>query len=280
MRKRGFSLIELLVVVAIVAMLVGVAAPYYSDYLRESKLSKAKADLDVLKQSIVLYNSREDIPYRGPIASQPPYLPVLGENDFSGLMGRFLTTIPMDPWGKNYKLDPYAGFVYSDGPDSLTDADNVREYFIKELALSRAEWLDVNGDRLMNNPDKLYFQFNKPLWVQSMVSTDFDVFENNQIATGVVLSFTYDGVGNPTSEDLATSSTLVCTVNNGNTVRVGVHAIAFRDDINTVLSRYQEVVYDRARSTPQIIYTKVEKINNNPLRYIIRTNPLKIIPKA
>ena len=57
--KRGFSLIELLVVVAIIAILVGVAAPYYNDYVKESKRTKALQDIDVLKQAVLLHDSRK-----------------------------------------------------------------------------------------------------------------------------------------------------------------------------------------------------------------------------
>jgi prepilin-type N-terminal cleavage/methylation domain-containing protein len=283
--KSGFSLIELLVVVAIIAMLVGVATPYFTDYLKESKISKAKADLDILKQAVILYNAREDQPYRGVIATFPPFVPILGETDFLGLQGRFLTNIPADPWGKNYKLDPYGCFVYSDGPDSNTHFDDLKEYYVKELALSRVEWLDVNNSRTMDSPDKLYFHFNKPLWVEGgMMPSDFDVYENNimQDAASATLLFSYvQTYPNPPAYDLATSTVLEAIVDAGNSVKVGVHAIALKDEqgVAGILSRYREVVADRPRCSSTDVRTEIELVGGNPLRFAIRTSPIKIVPK-
>jgi prepilin-type N-terminal cleavage/methylation domain-containing protein len=280
--KRGFSLIELLVVVAIIAILVGVATPYYSDYVKESKRAKALQDLDVLKQSIVLFNSQEDLPYQGQLATQPPYLPLLGENDFNGLQGRYLTYIPTDPWGKNYKLDPYACFVYSEGPDSRTKDDDIRDYYIKDLALVDVEWEDQDNDRTMNNNDLLYFTFNKSVWVQGgMDAGDFDVYENGEATTSITLDFSYNAVDNPSyAEDNASNTTLLCRVGAGNEVKLGVHSIAFKDKL-AILKKYREVVYDRKLSNPSNLVTRVElnDVTGEPLRYAVRTNPIKIEPR-
>lgn len=47
---RGFTLIELIVVIAIVAILVGIAVPTYQDAVRKSRRGQAKADLVELAQ--------------------------------------------------------------------------------------------------------------------------------------------------------------------------------------------------------------------------------------
>ncbi|PKL43283.1 MAG: hypothetical protein CVV41_11255 [Candidatus Riflebacteria bacterium HGW-Riflebacteria-1] len=281
--KRGFSLIELLVVVAIIAILVGVAAPYYADYVKESKRAKALQDLDVLKQAIILYNSQEDQPYLGILGTGTTSLPMLGENDFNGLMGRYLTYIPVDPWGKNYKLDPYACFVYSEGPNSNTDDDDIRDYYVKDVALKGIEWRDINNNRAIDTDDLLFFSFNKSVYIDGGIQQDdFDIYENNQKASNtILLRLGAEEVIDPAYNQTlaATATEFVYKVTGGNTVKLGIHSLALKDDVNAVLSRYREVIYRRDTSTPDNIRTRVEEYNNKPLRYSIRTNPIKIKPK-
>lgn len=288
--RRGFSLIELLVVVAILAMLVGVAAPYYSDYVKDAKFGKAKADLDIIKSAMLLYNSQEDMAYEGITATITPYLPIFGNNDFIGLQGKYLSNVPVDPWGKSYKLDPYGKFVYSEGPDSSKTSDDIREYYVKELALTKIEWQDLDSDRAMSLNDKVFFQFNKSVrrvgGLGNVTQADFDFFQNGQATTTVLMSFAPAGADvDPTYlVTQATFTTIVATVSGVNGMQVGVHSMALKDD-PVILQNYREVILDRGNTSYNIVKTTIETTPANqldagiPLRRAVRTMPLKVIPK-
>ena len=51
-RSRGFTLIELMIVVAVVAILAAIALPSYQDSIRKSRRGQAKADLLELTQML------------------------------------------------------------------------------------------------------------------------------------------------------------------------------------------------------------------------------------
>lgn len=56
-RSGGFTLIELMIVVAIIAILAAVAIPSYSDYVRKGKRADAKAALQGLSQAMEKFYS-------------------------------------------------------------------------------------------------------------------------------------------------------------------------------------------------------------------------------
>lgn len=70
MTNRGFTIIELLIVIAIIGILVGVAVPYYNDYIYDARLSTLKQNLATYRQ--VLNQFRGDNlrgPFLVPVAS-------------------------------------------------------------------------------------------------------------------------------------------------------------------------------------------------------------------
>ena len=70
-RQRGFTLIELMIVIAIVAILVGIALPMYQDAVRKGHRGQAKADLVELAQRAERYRTINQGSYTGFWAQVP-----------------------------------------------------------------------------------------------------------------------------------------------------------------------------------------------------------------
>lgn len=56
-KSRGFSLIELAIVLAVIAVLVGIMTPLVFTYLEDLRISRAQADVRTLADAIRLYRS-------------------------------------------------------------------------------------------------------------------------------------------------------------------------------------------------------------------------------
>lgn len=66
--NKGFSLVELIIVIAIMAVLVGVLAPQYIKYLDKSKISADKQLADNLRQAITTTMLDPDIDHTSSLA--------------------------------------------------------------------------------------------------------------------------------------------------------------------------------------------------------------------
>lgn len=54
-QQRGFSLVELMITVAILVVIAGIAIPAYNGYIREARLSAARANLEPLRVALEDY---------------------------------------------------------------------------------------------------------------------------------------------------------------------------------------------------------------------------------
>lgn len=99
-RSFGFTLLELLVVVAIIGLLVGYVGPRYFSQVGKSEVGAAKAQIDALEKALDQY--RLDT---GRYPSQELGLEALvtrpaTEPKWNGPYLR--KAVPLDPWGKAY----------------------------------------------------------------------------------------------------------------------------------------------------------------------------------
>jgi len=92
--RAGFTLMEMMVVVAILVVLVGVAVPIYLTYLENSKITRARIDIETIDQVVQTFYTKYD--------QWPPNLEMLTQP--IGDSGPMLkATSLIDPWGHQYQ---------------------------------------------------------------------------------------------------------------------------------------------------------------------------------
>lgn len=154
MKKRGFTLIELLIIITIIAILVGVALPYYQDYIKQAKLAKAQHELDIIKEALIKYDTMEELPFR--------------HNDLRYLLGNYLQDLPRDPWDRDYHIDWVKGQVWSDGSDMDSIYDDIRVEYKPPLTLQKATWLDMDNNTHISRNDIIRLQFSRCLYADEL----------------------------------------------------------------------------------------------------------------
>ena len=100
-RTRGFTLLELLVVMVIIGLLAGYVGPKFFGQIGKSEVKATKAQIDALQKSLDQY--RLDVG-RYPSTEQGLAVLVARPADEPKWAGPYLSkAVPKDPWGNDYQ---------------------------------------------------------------------------------------------------------------------------------------------------------------------------------
>ncbi|MBV8978725.1 MAG: type II secretion system major pseudopilin GspG [Alphaproteobacteria bacterium] len=129
LRERGYTLMELLVVLAILGLLTAIATPYVLHYLETAKVKTARTEianigvgLDMFKSDVGRYPTTSE-------GLQALLKPPTGVEEWSGPYIKKLDTF-LDPWGRPYHyVSPgeHGEYdIYSYGPDKAPKPDQTK----------------------------------------------------------------------------------------------------------------------------------------------------------
>lgn len=172
-QRRGFSLIELMVVVLIMSYILVFAVDEYIRYVEDAKRARARADIEELVKAVRLFNIRESRPFD--IATFSPQ--ILGN-----FVGTYLEREPSrDPWGNFYLHAPDQGIVFSCGPDGKPQTitaggesdDVVVSYMPSGFFITRAEYVDSNLNNTVDFGDYIELRFSRPATLLAPMVVDF-----------------------------------------------------------------------------------------------------------
>jgi general secretion pathway protein G len=103
-RDAGFSLMELLVALVILALIVGLVAPQVLGYLGRARTDSAKVQVDNLKASLSLYLVDMG---RYPSSSEGLEALIKAPPGAASWRGPYVEedALPMDPWGRAFQYE-------------------------------------------------------------------------------------------------------------------------------------------------------------------------------
>jgi len=95
-RSSGFTLIEIMIVVVILAVLAATIVPQFSTSVNDSKVSAMQTNLQSLRNQIQLYSVQHNGNY--PTLTNASIPQLLGNTDINGNLGAAGTSFPYGPY--------------------------------------------------------------------------------------------------------------------------------------------------------------------------------------
>lgn len=129
MQAKGFSLIEVMVVILIIGLMTAIIAPNILGNTEEAKLKKAAVDIQQLEGALEMYKLRTNLwPSTDQgleaLVTEPTIEPLPRNYPTDG----FIKRLPQDPWGNDYQLLSPGELgsidLFSNGPDGEPGTDD------------------------------------------------------------------------------------------------------------------------------------------------------------
>jgi general secretion pathway protein G len=126
--NQGFTLLEIIVVVAIIAILAAYIAPKVAGRVDDARISKAKSDIRVLESSLELYKLDNFVYPSGDQGLDALVNRPSGDNARNWREGGYIKKLTKDPWGNEYRY-LYPGSngefdIYSLGADAAVGGES------------------------------------------------------------------------------------------------------------------------------------------------------------
>lgn len=110
-KNKGFTLVELVIVMAVIALLLSIAIPNFRAMQQEGSLTKAEGDLNTLKNAVTSYWRNQSHAYPADIHAA-----------LTGTTPKVITKSLSDPWTTDSTNSTYG---YTSGTDT-----NFGDYFV------------------------------------------------------------------------------------------------------------------------------------------------------